>query len=202
MPWSPVFIGPVESHRFLVDPSMKELSYYTGVPLQGPQYAVGSYDAAEEIEDSVCHLFVDITSSTTVSRQVYDSLQKLLHKQELGHASLFTFQRTVSYSRGAMYNHRVLTVYPLKIVSLGEGTYIVERTPDLQTDQAYAIFDVYSASPSTAQGRFYVGAYGADCGNGVPSALRTPLLDSQTSLPRKERSNDATHQHGQTRDQL
>ncbi|MBV9688852.1 MAG: hypothetical protein JO202_03975 [Ktedonobacteraceae bacterium] len=154
MPWSSLSIGAVESHRFLVELSMKQLSHYNGVPLEGPQYAVVSHDTHTEVESTVRHLFVDITSSTTLSRQVYDALSKLLQQQEPGQAFLFTFQRTVSYSHGATYSYRVLTVYPLTTVGHGEGTYIVERTPDLQTDQAYAIFDVYSASPSTAAGRF------------------------------------------------
>jgi signal recognition particle receptor subunit beta len=173
MSWSPLFIGAVESHRFLVDLSMKELSCYNGVPLQGPQYAVVSHDAHTELESTVRHLFVNITSSTTVSRQVYASLQKLLHKQDLGHASLFTFQRTVSYSRGAMSNHRVLTVYPLKIVSQGEGTSIVERTPALQTDQTYAILRSLAPAPAEQKVRSAVGTSGAGCSNGGPSALRT-----------------------------
>ncbi|MBV9689849.1 MAG: hypothetical protein JO202_09070 [Ktedonobacteraceae bacterium] len=154
MPWSSISIGAVESHRFLVDPSMKRLSRSNGVPLEGPQYAVISHDAHTELESTVRHLFVDITTSTTVSQQVYDALSKLLQQQEPAQAFLFTFQPTVSYSGGIVHNHRVLTVYPLTIVSHGAGTYIVERTPDPQTEQAYAIFEVYSANPSTAQGRF------------------------------------------------
>jgi len=154
MPWSPVSIGAVESHRFLVEPSMKELSRYNGVLLEGPQYAVVRHDAHTALESTVRHLFVDITRSTTVSQQVYDALHKLLTEQEHGHASLFTFEATVSYSGAVASSHRVLTVYPLQIVSHGEGTYIRERTPDLQTEQAYAIFEVYSANPCTAEGRF------------------------------------------------
>ena len=154
MPWSPVSIGAVELHRFLVDLEMKELSCYNGVPLEGPHYAVVRHDAQTALESVVCHLFVDITTSTAVSRQVYDALHKLLTEQEGSHAFLFTFQPTVSYLSGAAYSYRVLTVYPLTIVSHGEGTYIRERTPDAQTEQAYAIFEVYSANPCTAAGRF------------------------------------------------
>ncbi|MBV8821624.1 MAG: hypothetical protein JO123_02410 [Ktedonobacteraceae bacterium] len=154
MPWSPVSIGAVELHRFLVDLEMKELSCYNGVSLEGPQYAMVSHDAPTEPESTVRHLFVDITHSTTVSRQVYDSLYTLLTEQERGQAFLFTFQPTVSYSGAVAHNHRILTVYPLQIVSHGEGTYIRERTPDAQTEQAYAIFEVYSANPCTAQGHF------------------------------------------------
>ncbi|MBV8694401.1 MAG: hypothetical protein JO183_02825, partial [Ktedonobacteraceae bacterium] len=72
MPWSPVSIGAVELHRFLVDLEMNELSCYNGVPLEGPQYAVVSHDAHTDIASTVRHLFVDITRSTTVSQQVYD----------------------------------------------------------------------------------------------------------------------------------
>ena len=154
MPWSPVSIGAVELHRFLVDLEMKELSCYNGVPLEGPQYAVVSHDTHTALESTVRHLFVDITRSTTVSRQVYDALYTLLNGQERGQAFLFNFQPTVSYSGAVAHNHRVLTVYPLQIVSHGEGTYLRERTPDAQTEQAYAIFEVYSANPTTAQGHF------------------------------------------------
>ena len=154
MPWSSVSLGAVESHRFLVDPHMKQFSCYNGVPLEGPQYAVVSHDTHTEISSTVRHLFVDITTSTTVSRQVYDALSKLLQQQKRGQAFLFNSQPTVSYLGGTAYNHRVLTVYPLTMVSHGQGTYIVERTPDPQTEQAYAIFGVYSANPSTAEGHF------------------------------------------------
>ncbi|MBV9691899.1 MAG: hypothetical protein JO202_19560 [Ktedonobacteraceae bacterium] len=150
MPWSPLFIGAVKSNRFLVDLNMNELSCYDGVPLQGPQYAVLSHDAHTEIESTVRHLFVDITSSPTVSRQVYDSLSKLLTEQERGHAFLFRFQSRVRCSRAAVSSYRVLTVYPLKMLSHGEGTYIRVRTPDPQTEQAYATFEVYSVNLGTA----------------------------------------------------
>jgi hypothetical protein len=144
-------IGAIESHRFIVEHEIKQLTHYQGVALQGPECAVVAPDVGE-IDHCVHTLFIDITSNTFISRCLYEYLRTLLTGQakEAGQVYCYTLERAVSYTGSYQHTCTVLTVYPLHIVQMGDGTYIEERKPRPQTDEAYMIFDLYSAHPYAA----------------------------------------------------
>ena len=144
-------IGSVEQHRCIVSNEMRQPTHYQGIALQGPEYAIVAPDM-QVIDNRVRHLFIDMTSKHSVSRPLYEYLRTLLTGQggEPGNVYCYTFERTASYNSGDQRLYTVLTVYPLCIVQLGDGTYFIERKPVLQTDEAYMIFDRYSSHPHTA----------------------------------------------------
>ena len=149
-------IGATESHRFIVANETTQLTHYQGVALHEPKNAVVTPDI-QHIDPRVHSLFIDITHTTTISRPLYEYLRILLTGTEEDATSsqknkvyCYTRERTVSYTGRSQSTFTVITVYPLQIVQVGDGTYIKERRPVSQTDEAFMIFDLYSAHPQTA----------------------------------------------------